>query len=627
MAAAALAPQSVLDPQHPYPGLKSFTELDLEFFYGRNAEKNELFRLIKRQALTTCFGASGLGKTSLLNAGVFPLLREAQFFPVATRLDFASAAGSFASQILRRFHDEAARLQVEAEEPRTGETLWEYFHRAHFWDRTNRLLMPVVVLDQFEEIFTLGAGDRRAPDFERELADLVENRIPESLRPRFASADEPPFSADSQHYRVLLSLREDFLPHLEDFQSSIPSLTQNRFRLTAMNGVQAMEAILNPGRELVSREVALDIVRAVAGRAAVHLDDIEQALDRLRIEPTILSLFCHELNNRRVKAALPAITADLVRGAGDQIVLDFYEDSVRDRRPEVRAFIEDHLLTGSGFRRAEAVEEATRLPGVTLDDIKQLEDRRLLRTEERLGIPHVELTHDVLTGVVVQSRNRRRIDEERLRQRARARKRMAIAVVICLTIIGCAVWAVIAARRQAAEAAKDQKVAELAATEAREIARQRAELVESNRKLLAQYDDLAKRVSGKVSAVDRQAFQKLQAEGEEYVCATYNVCGDIASGWRKHYLKPITVGTWHVIVASEGDNAPRSEADHDRDVLQKRFPKLDFDVINTVNVKGGNPRYAIVVASGLDARTADRIVNFVRDLGVEKGAFKTQQKF
>jgi hypothetical protein len=196
-----------------------------------------------------------------------------------------------------------------------------------------------------------------------------------------------------------------------------------------------------------------------------------------------------------------------------------------------------------------------------------------------------------------------------------------------VAVVGAAVWTALAARKRAAEAAKDKKVAELAANEAREIARQRAELVEANRKLLDQYDQLAKRVAGKVSATDRAAFQQLQAQGEEYVCATYNLCGDIAAGWRKMYLRELKIGTWHVIVASEADGAPQSEADQDRDVLQKKFPRLAFDVIQTVNYQGGNPRYAIVVASGLDMRTADRIQNFVRDLGVEKTAFKMQQKF
>jgi hypothetical protein len=505
--------RSLMDWQHPYPGLKAFTEADVAFFYGRKAEQSELFRMVKRLVLTTCFGASGLGKTSVLGAGLFPLLREALFFPVLTRLDFSPSGGGLVAQVKRRFRQEAAQWQVEMPEPESQETLWEYFHRARFWDKGNRLLMPVLVLDQLEEIFTLGAGDQRVSQFKQELADLIENRIPASARHRFADSDEPPpFSLDRQHYRVLLSLREDFLPHLEDFQSVIPSLSQNRFRLTAMNGVQALEAILKPGKEVVTREVALEIVRVICGRAAVGIEDLTQALDRLLVEPTLLSLFCHELNNLRTSAGLQSITSYLLKGAGDQIVIDFYERTLSDRKAEVRTFVEERLLTGSGFRRAEAVEDAIRLLGVTRADIDELVNRRLLRTEERLGIPHVELIHDVLTGVVGQSRNRRRLEEEKRRQRARILRRSAIAAVLCLVVIAGLAWEAVRAREQA--------------TQAQLLADQEATLARTNRQLLQRYDELAKKLERQASPTERAAFSDLRAQvTEQDVCAKYALCG------------------------------------------------------------------------------------------------------
>ena len=62
------------DSQHPWIGLASFTEGDREFFAGRGEEIDELFRLVRREVLTLLYGVSGLGKTSLLQAGLFPAL-------------------------------------------------------------------------------------------------------------------------------------------------------------------------------------------------------------------------------------------------------------------------------------------------------------------------------------------------------------------------------------------------------------------------------------------------------------------------------------------------------------------------------------------------------------------------
>ena len=65
--------------------------------------------------------------------------------------------------------------------PSDEESLWEYLHRADFelWSERNYPLTPVIVLDQFEELFTLG---ERVPDqvdaFRNDLGDLAENRIP-----------------------------------------------------------------------------------------------------------------------------------------------------------------------------------------------------------------------------------------------------------------------------------------------------------------------------------------------------------------------------------------------------------------------------------------------------------------
>ena len=64
-------------------------------------------------------------------------------------------------------------------------------------------------------------------------------------------------------YRVLIALREDYLPHLESLKSSMPSLMQNRMRLTRMHADRALEAVIKPAGGLVTQEVATQIVSFV----------------------------------------------------------------------------------------------------------------------------------------------------------------------------------------------------------------------------------------------------------------------------------------------------------------------------------------------------------------------------
>ena len=71
-----------LDRENPWPGLEAFDEAARDYFHGRDQEAERLLRQITDSPVTVLFGRSGLGKTSLLKAGVFPRLRDRHFLPV-----------------------------------------------------------------------------------------------------------------------------------------------------------------------------------------------------------------------------------------------------------------------------------------------------------------------------------------------------------------------------------------------------------------------------------------------------------------------------------------------------------------------------------------------------------------
>ena len=107
-----------LDPQHPWPGLPAYDESSSAFFHGRSEEAAELLRLIRVAPLTAVYGKSGLGKTSLLQAGLFPLLRAEHFLPVYLRMDFSE--GEPLGQMMRRLEDELTAVHAEYPAPEPG---------------------------------------------------------------------------------------------------------------------------------------------------------------------------------------------------------------------------------------------------------------------------------------------------------------------------------------------------------------------------------------------------------------------------------------------------------------------------------------------------------------------------
>ena len=462
--------------QEPWLGLTPYGESDAGLFFGREKEAGELLRLIKRSVLTVVFGPSGTGKTSLLNAGLFPLLRKEKYLPIAIRLDHSSQSSDHVRDIRRVVARELKKHDIEeasickAQTPSEQETLWEYLHRVDLWDKCNQPITPVLIFDQFEEAFTLGIDRPGTQAFLRELADIVENYMPASVRERIEQGHTKlGFPYDEQHFKVLLSLREDFVCRLDGLRKAMPSVMQNRFALERMKGGCALEAVLKPAGGIVDDKVARRIIRLVAASAENSSEDSSSIdFNKLSIEPALLSVVCRELNARRLRDGRSKISVqDVAAGEGD-ILSDFYERSFEQLHPQARIFVEDRLLTASGFRGTVPMEDAIRA-GLTGDDVSALIDRRLVRSEERLGIPHLELTHDVLTKVVRKSRNARQererrqkeeqdraVVEEQRKKKLRQARRLVI-VFSCLTLIfllmGIAAgWLWLSARKARADA-------------------------------------------------------------------------------------------------------------------------------------------------------------------------------
>ena len=487
------AAQTSVDAQHPWLGLASFTEETQAFFYGREEEVAELARRVQRKLLTLLFGQSGLGKTSILRAGIVPRLRPIGYCPVYVRIDYSRESPPPSEQIKQAIFK---ATEQSGEWTRTGvavagESLWEFLHHRDdiLRDEHGKTLTPLLIFDQFEEIFTLAQSDdfgrKRAAEFIEDLADLVENRPPKALEARIEQDDAAAerFDFTRSDYRVLIALREDYLAHLEALKVAMPSITQNRMRLARMTGQQALAAVVKPGGKLVSEEVAESIVRFIAGGSELR---------NAEVEPSLLSLICRELNNTRIAQGRAEISADLLAGSHDTILAEFYERALADQPPAVRRFVEDALLTESGFRESiaeERVRKAFAEVGARPDALATLVDRRLLRIEERLDVRRVELTHDVLCSVVRASRDlrhereardeaERRLAEQRARERAtrkalvRARQIAAVCGVLAIGAVASAIFGYESMKRaQQAEAQAQQTraLAESARSEAEKL--------------------------------------------------------------------------------------------------------------------------------------------------------------
>ncbi len=358
-----------IDAEHPWPWLDVFPEYAETFFNGRDEDKQALLRCVFAAPVTVLFGKSGLGKSSLLQAGLFPLLRKERLLPVYLRLSHGEHAPSVSEQITRQFH-----AQLQASLPRAytriakdiqntaNETLWMQLHHAEMdlRDDSDRRWTPIFILDQFEEIFTLGAANpQRQKQIRHELGDLIENRIPKVLAEQLHVDTDgklyEQFNLDTQHYRFLFSLREDYLPDLEEWADRIPRLGSNRYRLLPMTDTQAIDAVIKTGGKLVTPDDAQNIVQYLT-HTQTNIEQnspilqVHRRRGHARVEPALLSLICSGLNAERLETKKTKLKTGNLAKEGGLIVERFYDAAFSGLPESVRDFVEQCLITTDGVR-------------------------------------------------------------------------------------------------------------------------------------------------------------------------------------------------------------------------------------------------------------------------------------
>lgn len=449
---------------NPWNGLRTYVEG--EVIYGRSDEIRVLSLLVMQNSQTVVYGRSGIGKSSLLNAGIFPLVRNHSIFPVYVRFEH-NVDKSYLDQIKEAVQREIEKSGGDIEmrrlmEPAAEETLWEFFYGVEFTDRQGNILKPLVVFDQFEEIFTLETNKGKRRRFFAELAGLINNVMPESALARAAHEGEEKteegslfdeFLLDASYgykqsadFHLVFTLREDFLSYFERNTTDIPSLKHSRYSLHPINEEQAAEIIMKPRPGLVAPEVAKLIIEKVTGEKDFDLNGVPQ----IQVDSAILSLYLSRLYEKMQAEGADTITSNLVETHSDNIIEDFYSDAIEGLKPETIEWLEDTLINKNGRRDNRDRTTVIRESGLTEEELDRLiYDVKLLRQFSYGGDLRVEYIHDVLCPVISERRARREenrrisfIEDKARIERRKSRRRLVTVVFsfLAIAIIILTIW-------------------------------------------------------------------------------------------------------------------------------------------------------------------------------------------
>ena len=152
------AEQIIDDCKNPWAGLASYEDPAIAErilkFCGRDDDSYDMAKLIMGNVFVTLYGKSGIGKTSLLNAGVFPELRQGQYTPISLRLGMRdkivveSYQNIITQAIIHTFsHIETLDVIEEQKDTQAADFLWNFFVRHRFFDNDGKQTIPVIVLD------------------------------------------------------------------------------------------------------------------------------------------------------------------------------------------------------------------------------------------------------------------------------------------------------------------------------------------------------------------------------------------------------------------------------------------------------------------------------------------------
>jgi WD40 repeat protein len=443
-------------PDCPYKGLPSYTEADADYFFGRDADRDLVIANLMASRLTVLYGPSGVGKSSLLQAGVMRHLRQMPE-DAFSYLAVANAIIVYHSSWHGDSLAELGHALVQAIPVRDGlETI--ILERpplsvGMLRDLTQRLDADVyLLLDQFEEQ-TLYQTDREGKAFLAELGHII--------------------SGPALRVSILLGVREDALAKLDPLKAYVPGLYDNNLRLRHLNWAAAREAIEGPltrynavapsTRHVTLEPELIDQLLPQIQTGSVSVGDVGQggvSASEEAIETPFLQLVMTRLWKEEAKLDSSVLRRETLAslGGADRIVrrhLDAVMSRLTEPQRDVAADMFRYLVTPSGTKIPHTAEDLAGLTGepeqVTevLKRLAEGDDRVLRPVPPPLGSAEptrYELFHDVMAPAVIDwrrryvgeqalARERSRAAEEVRKTRKRLRRYALLSAVLALLLV------------------------------------------------------------------------------------------------------------------------------------------------------------------------------------------------
>ncbi|HSS22041.1 MAG TPA: hypothetical protein VLL54_18375 [Pyrinomonadaceae bacterium] len=410
-----------------YPGSRPFTQDDEALFFGREEDIAKLTTFITVEKMTVLYGKSGLGKTSLLTAGVLPKLQHEHFYCIVpvrfgsfVRDNRKHPLDIVEEQLAARIPPETFLSQIESE----NISLWQQL-------KSLELALPgqptfLLVFDQFEELFTYPEG---VTDFAEALGDLLYGRVPKDFQRALRLAtrnNAEPLTLEQSEFldrplrlKLVMSIRSDRMSLLDSLSSQIPQILLNCYELKPLSRKQAEDAIVGPAQQV--GEFRSPVFNYQSETLKQLLNYLTQN-DTKSIESFQLQILCQYVEENIVIAKNDLDVAEQDLGELEAIYRNYYRNSIEklgteEEQLKARIFIEEGLIFAKEERRITLYEgQIYSMFDISPELLRRLADTHLIRSEPHSSGGYMyELSHDTLVAPILKAKAQR-YESEKLKQ-------------------------------------------------------------------------------------------------------------------------------------------------------------------------------------------------------------------
>ena len=389
--------------KYPFKFLDAYSREDKGFFFGRDEEIEALYEMVFQSSVILVYGASGTGKTSLINCGLAGKFQPHDWLPLMIRrgnnindaldkalYDAGATNGSKTSPIKWQSDDDADDIAALNPVCKSINEVYQKSFRPVF-----------LIFDQFEELFILGSISEQ-DIFIRTVKDILQS---------------------NQSVKLIFSIREEYLGYLFEFERMVPQLLRRKLRIEPMNLEKVTQVIVGIAsndqsnvtiRKGEAEEVAAGIFEKIKGKGktlTIQLPFLQVFLDKY-----YLNITGDESRSTEAEFSLKSLNE---MEEMDDVLINFLEEQVegisKKLKPKYPALNADltwkiisPLSTLDGTKEPITKQGLyDRLPGqdiVMIDEIMNaFINSRIVRFNEDSGM--FEIAHDALAKPIAEKRS------------------------------------------------------------------------------------------------------------------------------------------------------------------------------------------------------------------------------